>query len=333
MEADFIMSLGRPCRPALVTLAAAALLLAAGHAAAQAYPHKPVHVVVPASPGGGSDLVARLLGTRLAELLGQPFVVENRVTSGGIIGTQQVAESEPDGHTLLVTFDTFAINPFLFKSLKWDPLRDFAPIMQVCRYPQVLVVNPALGVKTLKEFVALSMNRGDDLNYGSAGPASSSRLAYELFKDTAGIETVAVHYKGGGPAIQALIAGQVQVMLIQGGGAVGQNIKAGKLVGLAVSSPQRSPLYPELPAIAETYRGFETQSWVGMFAPAATPRPVIGHLHAVLARILADPGMKERFESQGAEIVAGRPEALEKLVREDQAKWGRIIRDKHITVN
>src|SRR6185295_127019 len=237
------------------------------------YPTRPVRLVVPASPGGASDLVARILAPALSAELGQPFIVENRVTSGGIVGTQQVAESAPDGHTLLVTFDTFAVNPFVFRELKWDPVRDFAPVMQVCRYPQVLVVHPSLGVKSVKDFVALAKEKGPSLNYGSAGPASSSRLAYELFKETAGIETVPVHYKGGGPAIQDLIGGQVQVMLIQGGGAIPQYVKTGKLVALAVSSLERSKFYPELPTIAETYPGFESESWVGMFAPAASPRP------------------------------------------------------------
>src|SRR5436190_2881162 len=252
------------------------------------YPVRTVRLVVPASPGGASDLVARILAPALSSELGQPFIVENRVTSGGTIGTQQVAESSPDGHTLLVTFDTFAVNPFLFKDLKWDPLRDFAPLMQVCRFPQVLVVHPSLGVKSVKEFVALAKAKGASLNYGSAGPASSSRLAYELFKDTAGIETVPVHYKGGGPAIQDLIGGQVQVMLIQGGGPIPQHVKAGKLVALAVSSLERSKFYPELPTIAETYPGFESESWVGMFAPAGTPRAVLDRLHAELVKVVSD---------------------------------------------
>ena len=316
---------------ALATMAA--ILLGTGEAAAQAYPNKPVHIVVPSSPGGASDLVARILAASLAESLGQPFVVENRVTSGGIIGTQQVAQSEPDGYTLLVTFDTFAINPFLFRNLQWDPIRDFAPVMQVCRYPQILVVHPSLGVKTVREFVALAKKKGADLNFGSAGPASSSRLAYELFKETAGIETVPIHYKGGGPAIRDLLSGQVQVMLIQGGGMIGQNVKSGKLIALGVSALEPTPLYPGLPTIASTYPGFETQSWVGMFAPAGTPRPVIDRLHATLAKILADPGMKARFESQGAEIIGGTPQALAKVLRDDQAKWGKLIRDKNIAAD
>ena len=311
-------------------LALAILTTFEGHA--QTYPSKPVRVVVPSSPGGASDLVTRIVAAALGERLGQPFVVENRVTSGGLVATQQVAEASPDGYTLLSTFDTFAINPYLFKGLKWDPVRDFAPLMQVCRYPQVLLVHPSLGVKTLREFVALAKEKGAQLNYGSAGQASSSRLAYEHFKDTAGIETVAIHYKGGGPAIQDLLSGQVQVMLIQGGGAIPQYVKTGKLVALAVSSLERSKFYPELPTIAETYPGFESESWVGMFAPAATPRPVVAQLHSVLEKILSEGNIRERLESQGCDVVGGPAEALAARVRSDQAKWSRIIRDKNITV-
>src|SRR3954464_10465860 len=310
-----------------------ALLLAAyaaGEAAAQ-YPTRPVRLVVPASPGGASDLVARILAPALSTELGQPFIVENRVTSGGIVGTQQVAESAPDGHTLLVTFDTFAVNPFVFRELKWDPVRDFAPVMQVCRYPQVLVVHPSLGVKTVKEFVALAKEKGPSLNYGSAGPASSSRLAYELFKETAGIETGPIHYRGGGPAMQDLVGGQVQVMLIQGGGAIAQHVKAGKLTALAVSTAERSKFYPGLATIGETYPGFESQSWAAIFAPAQTPRPVLARLHGTLAKLRADTAVRERLEGQSCEIIGGSPEALSELVKSEQAKWGRLIREMHIT--
>jgi tripartite-type tricarboxylate transporter receptor subunit TctC len=312
-------------------LIAACLLIAFG-ASAQPYPSKPVRIVVPASPGGASDLVGRMVATQLSEMLAQPFIVENRVTSGGIVGTQQVAESTPDGHTLLVTFDTFASNALLFKNLKWDPIRDFAPVMQLCRYAQVLLVHPSLGVRTVKEFVALAKERGPQLNYASAGPASSSRLAYELFKDVAGIETVPVHYKGGGPALQDLISGQVQVMLIQGGGPIPQYVKTGKLVALGISSLSPSKFYPGVPTIAETYPGFETESWVAMVAPAATPKPVIERLHGTLMRMFNDPAVRERFEAQGCDIVAGTPEELGRLIREDQAKWARIVRAKNITV-
>ncbi|HEU4350560.1 MAG TPA: tripartite tricarboxylate transporter substrate binding protein [Burkholderiales bacterium] len=307
-----------------------ALLLGGAHA--QAYPTKPVRFVVPASPGGASDLIARMIAPALAETLGQPFIVENRVTSGGIVGTQQVAESPGDGYTLLVTFDTFAINPYVFKNLKWDPVRDFAPVMQICRYPQVLLVHPGLGVRSLSEFVALAKQKGASLNYGTAGPASSSRLAYELFKDVAGIETVPVHYKGAGPAIQDLLSGQVQAMLVQGGGSILQHVKTGKLIALAISSLERSKFYPELPLIADTYPGFETESWVAMFAPAATPKPVIDSLHGALVKHLSEPATKEKFEAQGCDLVVGTPEALAARVRSDQAKWSKIVREKNISV-
>jgi tripartite-type tricarboxylate transporter receptor subunit TctC len=318
-------------RIVLLSLLGVALLPA--DAGAQSYPTRPVRVVVPASPGGGSDLTARMLAPGLAAELGQPFVVENRVTSGGIVGTQQVADSPPDGHTLLVTFDTFATNPYLYKNLRWDPLRDFAAVMQVCRYPQVLVVHPSLGVKTVRDFVALAKERGESLNYGSAGPASSSRLAYELFKLVAGIETMPIHYRGGGPAMQDLVSGQVQAMLIQGGGAIAQHVKAGKLVALAVSTAQRSPFWPGLPAIAETYPGYESTSWTAVFAPAETPKPILERLHAALAKVLADTAVRERLESQSCEIVGGTPEALAELVRAEQAKWGPLIQKMHITVD
>lgn len=297
------------------------------------YPTRPVRLVVPASPGGASDLVARIIGPALSNELGQPFVVENRVTSGGIVGTQQVADSAPDGHTLLVTFDTFAVNRFLFKDLKWDPLRDFAPVMQVCRYPQVLVVHPSLGVKTVKDFVAMAKQKGPSLNYGSAGPASSSRLAYELFKDVAGIETMPIHYRGGGPAMQDLVGGQVQVMLIQGGGAIAQHVKSGKLTALAVSTAARSKFYPDLPTIGETFPGFESESWAAVFAPAATPKPTLERLHAALTKQIAEPAVRERLEAQNCEIVGSTPEGLAGLVKSEQAKWGRIIREKNITVD
>lgn len=308
------------------------LIFAALPGWAQSYPEKPVRMVVPSSPGGASDLVARLVATSLGERLGQPFIVENRVTGGGTVATQQAADSPADGYTLFMTFDTFATNPLLYKSVKWDPVRDFAPIMQVCRYPQVLLVHPSLGVHTVREFVALAKEKGPQLNYGSAGPASSSRLAYELFKQAAGIETVPVHYKGGGPAIKDLLGGVVQVMLVQGGGAIPQYVREGKLVALGVSSLERSRFYPEVPTIAETYPGFESESWVALFAPAATPPAVLDLLHSSLEKVLSEKDIRARFESQGCDVVAGSREALAQMVRKDQDKWRDLIRERHITL-
>src|SRR6266516_4076873 len=223
------------------TLAVLATVLLAPPASAQNYPVKPVHVFVPASPGGASDVAARLVAPKLAEALGQPFIVENRVASGGIVGTAQLGKSPADGYAIMMTFDTFASNPHMYRELPYDVVKDFAPVMLLTRYPQILVVHPSLKVKTVPEFVAYVKANGAKLTYGSAGPASSSRLAFELFKDAAGIQVEAVHYKGGGPAINDLVSGTVQVMLIQAGGAIGQNVKSGKLVGLATSGRERSP--------------------------------------------------------------------------------------------
>jgi len=298
--------------------------------AAQDYPSKPVHVYVPSSAGGASDIAARLVSPKLAEALGQPFVVENRVTSGGIVGTAQLAKAPADGYAIMMTFDTFASNPHLYQELPYDVAKDFAPIMLMVRYPQILVVHPSLGVKTVPEFVAYARTNAGKLNYGSAGPASSSRLAFELFKDAAGINVVAVHYKGGGPAINDLVSGTVQVMLIQAGGAIGQNVRSGKLVGLATSGRARSPHFPDLPTIGEFYPGFETTSWVGAIAPAGTPRTVIDKLNGTLAKILSEPDIKSRFDLQSAEIVASTPEQLGELIRSEYAKWGKVIREKNI---
>ena len=301
--------------------------------AAQDYPAKTVHILIPASPGGASDIAARLLAPKLAETLGQPFVVENRVTSGGIVATAQLARSAPDGHALMLTFDTFATNPHMYKDLQYDILKDFAPIMHIARYPQILVVHPSLKVKTVPEFVAYAKANGAKMNFGSAGPASSSRLAYELFKEAAGIQMDPIHYKGGGPAINDLVAGTVQVMLIQAGGAIGTNVRAGKLVGLATSGRERTPKYPDLPTIAEFYPGFETTSWIGLVAPAGTPRAVVQKLNAALVRILATQDVKEKFDIQAADIVASSPEQFGELIKSESEKWGRIIREKNIRID
>jgi len=315
-----------------VSFAALAALIASP-LAAQDYPVKPVHVFVPASPGGASDIAARLVSPKLAEALGQPFLVENRVASGGIVGTAQLAKSPADGHTIMFTFDTFASNPHMYKELPYDVVKDFAPIMQLSRYPQILVVHTSLKVRTVPEFVAYAKANGAKMNFGSAGPASSSRLAFELFKEAAGIQIDPIHYKGGGPAVNDLVAGTVQAMLIQAGGSIGQNIKAGKLVGLATSGRERAPQYPDLPTIGEFYPGFETTSWIGLIAPAGTPRSVVDKLNGTLARIVSTEDMKEKFRLQGGEIVASTPEQFGGLIKSETAKWGKIIREKNIRID
>ena len=309
-----------------------ACLGAGAPACAQEYPSKPLRLIVPNSAGGAIDVTARILQPRLSAELRQPIVIDNRVAAGGTVGTQHAAQSAPDGYTLLIVFDSFTTNPFLFRNVQYDPSRDFAPIMLVARYPQVFAVHPSLGVKNLKEFLQLARAKGSALDFATAGAGTSSRLSLELFKIAAGVEPTAVHYKGGAPALNDLAGGQVVAMIVSTG-AVIQFLKNGRLVPLAVTSDKRTPLLPDVPPMAETLPGFEAQGWVGMLAPAGTPAAIISRLNAALVKTLAAPDVREKLEGQGAEIVAGSPEAFGAWVRSESAKWGRLIRDRNITID
>jgi len=298
----------------------------------QAYPTKPVHVIVPSSPGGAIDVVARLVVPHLAQALGQPFIVENKIGAFGTIGVDLVAKAEPDGHTLLATLDSFASNPWLLKkNVTVHPIDDFAPISLVVRSAQVLVVPPQLGVKTLDQFLRLARAKGEALNYGTAGAGTSSRLSVELFKDLTAIDPTAIHYKGGGPAIVALIAGQVDMMIVTLGVAI-EHVRAGKLVPIAVTSPRRAPQLADVPALAESYPGFETQSWMGFLAPAGTPPGVVDRLSAEIRKALVRGASKQKLESFGYEVVASSPEEFGKFIRAESDRWRRLIRDRHITI-
>ena len=307
-----------------------ASVLAGAQAAAQGYPARPVRMVVPTSPGGVTDVAARLIAPRLSEALGYQIVVDNRAGAGGVIGTDMVAKAAPDGHTLLAVFDSFISNPHVFRNVPYDTVKDFAPISMVIRGPQLVVVHPRLGVKTLNEFVALSKARRATINYATAGPATSSRLSVELFKAMAGLDANLVHYKGGGPAVNDLIGGHVEAMIASVGLVMAQ-VKAGRLTVLAVTSKERSALVPGVPAVSEFYPQFEAQSWVGVLAPAATPRPIVQRLNAEIIKALADPDLKERFITQGYEAVGSSPEQFGKWIRDESAKWGKLIRDQRIT--
>src|SRR4051812_18187999 len=299
---------------------------------AQAYPTRPVHVIVPSSPGGAIDVVARLIAPHLAQALGQPFVIENKSGGFGTIGVDLVAKAEPDGHTLLATLDSFASNPWLLKkNVTVHRLDDFAPVSLVVRSAQLLVVPPGLGVKTLDQFLRLARAKGSALNYGTAGAGTSSRLSVELVKALTGIDPTAIHYKGGGPAIVALIAGQVDMMVVTLGVAI-EHVRAGKLVPIAVTSPGRHPQLPDVPALAETYPGFETQSWMGLLAPAGTPAEIVNRLSAE-ARSAASRGpSKAKLESFGYEVVGSSPEEFGRFIRAESARWERLIRERHITI-
>lgn len=298
----------------------------------QGYPSKPVHLVVPSSPGGAIDVVARLIAPHLAGQLGQPFVVENRIGAFGTLGSEAVAKAPPDGHTLLATFDSFTSNPYLFKSVTASPVRDFAPVSLVVRSAQVLVVHPQLGVRSLEEFIRVAKSKGAALNYATAGPGTSSRLTVELVKSMTGIDPTAVHYKGGNPAMAGLLGGQVDMMIVTMGTVI-EYLRAGKLVPLAVTSGRRSPQLPGVPALAESYPGFESQSWVGVLAPAGTPQPVVTRLSEEIRKALASGPSREKLESFGYEIVASPPQEFGELIRVESARWERVIRERGITID
>jgi tripartite-type tricarboxylate transporter receptor subunit TctC len=306
----------------------AALIGAQAHA--QNYPVRPIRMVVPTSPGGVTDTAARAVAPRLADALGQSIVVDNRAGAGGIIGTDTVAKAAPDGYTVLAVFDSFVSNPHVFRNAPYDVVKDFAPVSLMIRGPQLLVVHPGLGVRAFPDFLALAKSRSTPLNFATAGAATSSRLSVELFRKTAGLDVNLVHYKGGGPALTDLLGGHVDVM-IASAGLVLPSVKAGRLTALAVTSKGRSELVPGVPAVSEYFPQFEAQSWVGVLAPARTPRPIVERLHAEIVKVLAAPEQRDRFTGLGYEIVGGTPEQFGAWIRGETEKWGKLIRERGIT--
>lgn len=299
-------------------------------AMAQSYPVKPIRMIVPASPGGVTDIVARAMAPQLSDALGQSIVVDNRAGAGGIIGTETVAKAAPDGYTVLAVFDSFISNPYVFRNAPYDTIRDFAPVSLLIQGPQLFVVHPKIGVKTFGEFLAAAKSRQAPFNYATAGPATSSRLSVELFRATSKLGATQVHYKGGGPALTDLLGGHVEVM-IASAGLVMPHVKNGRLTVLAVTSTDRSTLVPGVPAISEFFPGFEAQSWVGVLAPAATPRDIVKRLNAEAVRLLKAPDMRERFLQLGYETIGSTPEQFGEWIRSQTAKWGRIIVEQGIT--
>jgi tripartite-type tricarboxylate transporter receptor subunit TctC len=310
--------------------AAIVLLCSAAPVAAQNYPSRPIRMMVPAAAAGVTDIAARVITPRLSDALGQSVVVDNRSGAGGIIGTDIVAKAAPDGHTLMTAFDSFTSNPFVFKKVPYNTLQDFAPISLLIRGPQLFVATPRLGAKSFSEFMALAKAKPGSIRYATAGPATSSRLSVELFKTVSGLDGATIFFKGGGPALNDLLGGHVDVM-IASAGLVLNHARAGRLHALAVSSKNRTSLAPDVPSISEFYPQFEAQSWVGMLAPAATPRVIVQRLNAEVNKVLAEPDVKARFNTLGYEIAGGTPEQFGEWLRSESAKWGKVIRDNHIT--
>ncbi len=299
---------------------------------AQEYPVKPIRLVIPNSPGGALDVAARLTQPRLMEFLGQSIVLDYRVGAGGVVGANNVAQSPADGYTLLMVFDSFASNPYLFKGVQHDTVKDFQPISLFVKGVQVLAAYPDAGVRNFNEFMKLAKSKGSALDIGTAGAGTSSRLSIELFKQATGIDATLIHYKGGGPLITATMGGQIPATIITMGVAMSQ-IRSGKLLALAVTSPKRSKLLPDVPTIGEVFPGFESQSWLGLLAPAGTPRPVVDRLNAAVKRTLASPEVLDRFESQAYEIVASSPEEFGEWIKSESTKLGRLIKSMNIKLD
>lgn len=315
----------------LVSCALAACLISGSTAAsAQAYPAKPVRLVVPAAPGGGTDITARLITPKLSEYLGQQVVVENVGGGGGIIGMERVARAQPDGYTLVMGISSLTINPHLLAKMSFDVVKDFAPVSQVAVVPNILVAHPSLPAHSLMELIALARARPGQLNFASSGIGSTPHLGMELFLSSSGLKMVHVAYKGVGPAMVDVMAGHVPIMMANVLSVL-PHISAGKLRAYGVTSLKRASAVPEIPTIAEAgVPGYEVVPWYGILAPANTPREIIGRLHAGTVHALQDPATRERFLSDGAEPVGSGPEELAAVIREDLRKWEKVIKDAGI---
>jgi tripartite-type tricarboxylate transporter receptor subunit TctC len=306
--------------------AALALLLACSRAAsAQQYPAKPIKFVVSFPPGGTVDIVARIVQPRLAEGLGQPIIIENRGGAGGAVATEAVARSTPDGYTFLFTLSSHTINPMLYK-LNYDVERDFSPVSLVVSVPQLISVHPSAPAKTLRELVAVAKERPGAYAYASPGNGTPGHIAAELLKLRAGIDLVHVPYKGGGPALADAVAGQVPILVITAPAAL-PSARAGRLRALAVTTSKRSGAAPQIPTVAEELGlpDYEVDSWVGVFAPAKTPEPIVVRMYQELARVVQLPEVKQKLIEQSADPVGSTPRELGRIVKAELKRWTEVI--------
>jgi len=318
------MRTNRLLRPSGV--APALLLFLCAAAAWAQYPSRPIRLLVPNPPGGATDTIARVVAPRLGEALGQPVVVENRPGSNGNLSSELVARAAPDGYTLLLGQDSqIVISPHLYANLPLDTLKDLAPVSTLVTTQMVLSSNPALPVKNLQEFLEYARRANPPLAYASIGNGSQHHLTMEMLKTRAGIELVHVPYKGGGPATIALLSGEVPVMF--GGNSVTGHIKAGKLRGLAVAGKKRSATFPDLPTLGEFFPGLEVTAWIGIFAAAGVPAPVLSRLHGEINRLLSSADMREKVRSVGGlEPFISTPEEFAALIRAEHAKYGEVVK-------
>lgn len=319
---------------AVVTTASCLTSLPAQAQSAAAFPKQPVSLVVPFPAGGPTDAMARLLAQKLSERLGQQVVIDNRAGAGGGIAAELVARAPADGHTLFFgTTGTMAINPSLYKKLRYDPVKDFAPVSLMATTMNVLVVNPEVPAKNLAELVQLAKSRPGDLAYGSAGNGSSNHLSGELFKSIAGVQLNHVPYRGSAPALVDLLGGRI-AMMFDTVAVQTQNIAAGKVRALAVTGPKRSPLLPEVPTAQEAgLKGFDVTIWFGVLAPAGTPAPVVERLNREIVAVMATDEMRKRMQADGAEAKTTTPAEFAALIKQDTAKWTPVVKTSGATLD
>jgi len=311
----------------------ALLLLACGSATAADYPVKPVRLVVPFPAGGPVDITARTLAPRLGEALGQRVVIDNRGGAGGVLGSDIVAKSPPDGHTLLLCTTGNAINVSLVPNLPYDIRKDFAAVSMVAIITSILVVHPALPVKSVKELIALAKARPDALSYASTGNGAPTHLAGELFKTMAGVKMLHVPYKGAAPAVVDLLSGHVQLSFISAPGVM-PHVEAGRLRVLAVTNARRSVLLPQVPTISEAgLQGYESEGWHGLFTPAGTPRPVVDRLYREIATLLRDAKISQQLAAGGAEPVGMPPDEFARALHREIEKWARVVKASGMKVD
>ncbi len=322
-------------RPMLGALVASLLSLWAAPAMSQAsYPNKPVKLIVPFPPGGGNDVIGRVIAQKLTDRWGQNVVVENRAGANGIVGLQALMQSPADGYTLAVgAAGPLAVNPSLYARLPYDPLKDFTPITNLVNFPLLLVTHPSVAAKNTRELVALAKSKPGQLSYASPGSGNSGHLAGELFNSMAGVKTVHIPYKGQGPALTDLVAGQVQ-MLYSSIPSVIQQVRNGQLRAIAVGSAQRLPSLPDIPTLSESgVPGYEAYSWVGLVAPANTPTDIVKKIHRDVSEILKDKEVADKLNQQGALPVGDTPEEFAVYIKNEIAKWGKVVREANIKVD
>jgi len=308
-------------------------LFAAMAAGAQDWPSKPVRFIVPYPPGGGTDVIARIVQSRLGEALGQQVIIENRGGAGGALGTEQAAHAAPDGYTFLFTLSSHTINPLLYK-LNYDTERDFTPVTLIVSVPQLIATQPGSPIHSLQDVIKMSKAKPGSLNFASVGNGTPSHIAGELIKLRTGIDMVHIPYKGGGPAVADTLGGQVSFAIVTMPAAM-SHVRAGKLRALAVTTLKRNPGAPDVPTVAEALKmpDYEVDSWYGLFAPAKTSPAIVATMHKAIVKTIQLPEVKQKLLEQGADTVGSSPEHLGQVVKKELAKWPEVIKAAHIRVD